>query len=119
MVERSRSKKAQKNLDLCFHALSDPSRRKIVELLRETKVLTVSAIAETFSMSLNGVSKHLKVLEAANLIERKIEGRVHQISLKWETIQIPYEWLHFYHHQWNSRLNNLIDYVSINKGSKT
>ncbi len=95
-----------------FQALADPSRRKIIELLRESGELKVGDIAEAFAMSLNGVSKHLKVLEAATLIERRIDGRAHWIRVNWQALQAPYEWLHFYHHYWSERLDSLVDYIN-------
>jgi len=98
-------------LNLVFHALSDPSRRKMVELLREAGELKVGNLAKAFSMSLNSVSKHLKVLEKAGLIERRIKGREHFISVKWQALQTPYQWLHFYQHYWNERIDALIEYA--------
>ena len=98
-----------------FHALADPNRRKMVELLREAGSMRVSELASAFDMSLNGVSKHLKVLEKAQLIKRTIKGREHFISVNWKTLQAPYEWLHFYQHFWNTRLDALVDYIEENK----
>jgi DNA-binding transcriptional ArsR family regulator len=74
------------------------------ELLREAGELKVGDIAAAFSMSLNGVSKHLKVLEKAGFIERRVDGREHWIRVSWASLQQPYEWLHFYHHFWSGRL---------------
>ncbi|MGB8224136.1 MAG: metalloregulator ArsR/SmtB family transcription factor [Polyangiales bacterium] len=116
---RKRSTKAkEEQLSLVFHVLSDGTRRQIIELLREAGELKVGDLAQAFSMSLNGVSKHLKVLEKAGLIERRIEGREHWIVVNWATLQQPYEWLHFYQHFWGERLDALVDYVQA-KGKKT
>jgi DNA-binding transcriptional ArsR family regulator len=112
----SEAKEAQ--LSLLFHTLSDRSRREIIALLREAGELKVGDIAQTFSMSLNGVSKHLKVLEKAGLIERRIEGREHWIRVNWAALQQPYEWLHFYRHFWGARLDALVDYVQ-EKGNRS
>lgn len=108
----------EERLSRVLHALSDPSRRHIVGLLREAEELKVTDIADAFSMSLNGVSKHLKVLERAGILERRIEGREHWLRVRWEALQEPYEWLHFYHHFWGGRLDALVDYVTT-KGDKT
>ncbi|MBV1907753.1 MAG: metalloregulator ArsR/SmtB family transcription factor [Kangiellaceae bacterium] len=105
------SKMKNEALSDAFHALADPSRRKIIELLRESGSMRVSVLAAAFDMSLNGVSKHLKVLEEAGLIKRTINGREHFISVNWKSLQVPYEWLHFYQHFWSSRLDALVDYV--------
>lgn len=115
MVEHKQSDEEQ--LSQVFRVLADPSRRKIIELLREAGELRVGDIAAAFSMSLNGVSKHLKALEAAGLIERRVVGREHRIRVNWPALQQPYEWLHFYHHYWSARLDALVDYAA--KQAKT
>ena len=101
----------EERLNATFHCLADPSRRQIIELLREAGALKVTDIAEAFSMSLNAVSKHLKVLERAELVQREIRGREHWLSVNWQALQAPYEWLHFYQHFWSSRLDALVDYA--------
>jgi len=106
-----RTAAGEKRLNLAFHALADPSRRRIIELLRMTDELKVGDIAQAFAMSLNGVSKHLKVLEAAGLVRRRIAGRAHWIRVDWPALQQPYDWLHFYHHFWAGRLDALAEYA--------
>lgn len=111
MVDHSTDSEAQeRQLNLAFQALSDPSRRKIIGLLREAESLTVSEIAQAFSMSLNGVSKHLKVLERAGLVSRNVISREHWLSVDWQGVQRPYNWLHFYRNFWDQRLELLADY---------
>lgn len=114
---RRRAEAKEEQLSLIFHTLADRSRRQIIELLREAGELKVGEIAEAFSMSLNGVSKHLKVLEKAGLVERRVDGREHWIRVSWASLQQPYEWLHFYQHFWSERLDSLVDYVK-DKGEK-
>ncbi|HEX6277962.1 MAG TPA: metalloregulator ArsR/SmtB family transcription factor [Polyangiaceae bacterium] len=94
-----------------FHCLSDPARRKILALLREAGELKVSDVGKAFSMTQNGVSKHVKVLEQAELVTRRVEGRVHWISVNWASLKPAYEWLHFHHHFWSTRVDALVDYV--------
>ncbi len=67
-------------LDQTFAALGDATRRAILARLRNG-ARTVSEIAEPFDMSLNAVSKHLRVLERASLIRREIRGREHHCFL--------------------------------------
>ena len=111
MVERKHEPSTEPDLDAVFAALADPSRRKVLALLRETEELAVSDIAAAFAMSLNGVSKHLKVLERAGLVQRRIDGRRHLLSVQWSALQPAYEYLHFHHHFWSQRLDALVDYV--------
>src|SRR5437773_1845519 len=67
-------------LDLAFAALSDPTRREIVDRLTKGAV-RVTDLAAPFEMSLNAVSKHVKVLERAGLVRRTRAGREHHIAL--------------------------------------
>lgn len=102
----------QAGLSLLFHAVSDESRRRIIDLLREGQRLRVGDIAAAFSMSLNGVSKHLKVLEKAGLIRRQIEGRVHYIEMNPGGLDAGMEWFRFQENFWNQRLDRLNQYLN-------
>jgi DNA-binding transcriptional ArsR family regulator len=101
----------EERLNRVFHALADPARRRIIALLRESGELPVGVVAEAFSMTLNGVSKHVKVLEHAGVVQRRVEGRVHWISVNWTALQVAYEFLHAHHHFWSTRLDALVDYA--------
>ncbi len=94
------------HLDQVFGALADPTRRRILRQLSAGD-MTVSELADPFRMSLAAVSKHLKVLEKAKLIKRRIEGRRHQIQLNAENMSRALEWLRFYEQFWNERLDLL------------
>jgi DNA-binding transcriptional ArsR family regulator len=117
---RPRSGKAgeEERLSRVFHALADPARRRIIALLRESGELPVGVVADAFSMTLNGVSKHVKVLERAGVVQRRIEGRVHWISVNWSALQGAYEFLHAHHHFWSTRLDALVDYARRQRRSK-
>ena len=117
MVDKDRTHKKNESdqLDRTFAALADPSRRQIIGLLREAGDLKVTDLAQAFSMSLNGVSKHIKVLERAGLVVRRVEGREHWLRVHWTGLQRSYEWLHFYRHFWSTRLDSLVDYVQQQK----
>lgn len=108
----------EQRLSRVFHALADPARRRIIALLRESGELPVGVVAEAFSMTLNGVSKHVKVLEHAGVVRRRIEGRVHWISIDWNALQVAYEFLHAHHHFWSTRLDALVDYTRTKGRSK-
>jgi len=99
------------DLDHVFASLADANRRRILALLRETPELRVGDIAAAFKMSLNGVSKHLKVLERAGVIERRVEGRNHWIRVNKEALRAALEWLSEHHHFWATRLDQLEDLV--------
>ena len=106
-----RGKDQEKQLSRVFHCLSDPARRKIIALLRESGELPVGVLGKAFKMTQNGVSKHVKVLESAGVVHRRIEGREHLISVNWSALQIAYEFLHAHHHFWSTRLDALVDYA--------
>jgi DNA-binding transcriptional ArsR family regulator len=93
-------------LDRTFHALANPTRRAILAQLAH-KSATVLEIAAQFDMSLNGVSKHVKVLEAAGLIRREIHGRTHYCSLEAEPLRQAGAWIDYYRQYWEQRLDAL------------
>lgn len=112
MVEQKATDRAQReeDLDRVFHALSAQPRRQIIEILRESGELRVSDIAKAFSMSLNGVSKHLKVLERAGLVRRRVEWREHFITVEEGAFAAPLSWLRFQEHFWQARLDALAEH---------
>lgn len=101
MVKRSTDK-----LDLVFSALSDPTRRAILGHLSGGDS-TVTELAEPHKMSLPAVSKHLRVLERAGLIEREVEGRVHMMHLESEPMKDAVKWLEHYRRFWEGRFDAL------------
>jgi DNA-binding transcriptional ArsR family regulator len=98
-------------LDKTFHALAHPIRREMLEHLTH-KRFTVVEMAEQFDLSLNGVSKHLKVLEQAGLIHRDIQGRTHYCSLETKRLREAAEWLDYYRSFWERRLDALERFVA-------
>ena len=97
-------------LDETFAALADPTRRAILGRLREGP-LTVSAIAEPIPMSLAAVSKHLRVLERAGLLQRDVRGREHHCSLVAEPLREAADWTDRYRAFWEGRLDALARYL--------
>ncbi len=93
-------------LDATYAALADPTRRAILDRLKEESS-RVTDLARPFTMSLNAVSKHIRVLEAAGLVEREIRGREHRLSLKAEKLRAAAEWLEPYRAFWEERLDRL------------
>ena len=106
MVEHS-----QAALDRVFSAVSDPTRRAILETLAQSPA-TITEIATPFSVSLNAVSKHVMVLERAGLIRREIHGREHLCWLEPQPLRAATAWLDDYRQFWNVRLDALEKYVA-------
>jgi DNA-binding transcriptional ArsR family regulator len=103
-----------KELDRIFHALSDSTRRKILRAIAE-KAVKVTDLAEPFEMSLNAVSKHLKVLEAAGLLKRTIDGRVHRCSMNFEPLIEAKNLIQYYQTFWNQHLDALEELLTTEK----
>jgi DNA-binding transcriptional ArsR family regulator len=93
-------------LDRTFAALSDPTRRTMLARLRRSEA-TISDLARPFNMSFNGVSKHVKALEQAGLLRRRVEGREHYCALEPEPLRQATRWLDEYRFFWNERLDAL------------
>ena len=82
----------QEPLDLAFQALSDPTRRRMVERLSAGPV-SVSALAEPLPMSMSAVMQHLKILEAAGLVRSEKVGRVRTCRVEPEALTAAERWL--------------------------
>jgi DNA-binding transcriptional ArsR family regulator len=93
-------------LDQVFGAIADPTRRAILAVLASGEA-NVGSLARRFPISFNGVSKHVKVLERAGLVERTIHGREHRLRLKAEPLREAARWLEHYHAFWDTRLDAL------------
>jgi len=85
-------------------ALSHPSRREIIARLA-AQPARFTDVARPLDVSLNAVTKHLKLLERAGLIEREKRGREVLISLRPEPLRLVSGWVHEYEHFWNKRLD--------------
>lgn len=93
-------------LDRVFHALADPTRRAMLKRLASGE-RRIGELASPFSMSLAAASKHVRVLEQAGLIRRRVEGRAHLCRLNPDPLAAADEWLHFYECFWSKRLDAL------------
>jgi DNA-binding transcriptional ArsR family regulator len=93
-------------LDRVYAAIADPTRRAILAQLAEGQI-NVGELAARFPMSLNGVSKHVKVLERAGLLRREVCGREHQLRLRPEPLREAEEWFQQYRAFWTARLDAL------------
>src|SRR5271170_3950424 len=96
-------------LDSTFAALSDPTRRAILMRLAAGEA-TVGELAKPFEISLPAISRHLRVLEEAQLIVREREGQHRRCRLKPETLANAGEWLDFHRRFWIGTLDRLEDH---------
>ena len=105
-------------LNHIFGALSDPTRRAMLIRLSQEQV-SVAELSKPFSLSKSAITKHLKVLEAAGLLNRSIEGRVHHCRLNPKPLVEASEWMTFYHEFWNQKLDSLDSFLadSVKKSS--
>jgi len=102
----------QSNLDAIFAALSDPTRRAILSRLVDGQA-SVNEIAAPFEMSQPAVSRHLKVLERAGLIERDIDQQRRPARLKAQTMAAAVDWLTQFEAFWGTSFDQL-DNVLLN-----
>ena len=98
------------NLDRTFAALADPTRRAILARLTDGHA-TVGELAEPFDMSLPAVSKHLKVLQQAGLIERRRDGRSQVCTVRGAPLQEADAWLARYRAFWEGNLDSLAQFL--------
>jgi DNA-binding transcriptional ArsR family regulator len=99
-----------RGLDRVYGAIADPTRRAILGMLIGGEV-TVGTLAERFPISFNGVSKHVKVLELAGLVRRRVSGREHWLRLRPAPLREASRWLEHYREFWETRLDALEDYL--------
>ncbi len=98
---------ATDELSLTFAALADPTRRAILARLAEDGEVTVNALAEPFPVSVQAVSKHLKVLERAGLIRRRRSAQLRPSRLEGAPLRDAAGWLEQYSEIWEGRLDRL------------
>ena len=94
------------SLDAVFQALSNEPRRMMLCALADGE-RTVGDLADPFELSLAAISKHLKVLEGAGLVERRVEGRTTVCRLRPEPLREVRDWVVFVERFWAGRLDRL------------
>ena len=102
-------------LSATFSALADPTRRALLAKLAEGDA-TVGDLASPFEISLPAVSRHLKVLERAGLIERETDAQWRVCRLKGRPLREAHGWLERYRKYWEESLDRLAEYLE--KGSQ-
>lgn len=103
-------------LNNIFGALSDSTRRRIIERLSENDLI-VTQIASEFDISLPAVSKHIKVLEKAGLVNRKKDGKLHKISYNRKAVKTAWSWIDQYREFWEKNFDTLAEFLD-KKSSK-
>jgi DNA-binding transcriptional ArsR family regulator len=93
-------------MDLVLHALADESRRTVLEILREHPA-TAGELAQALPIARPGVSRHLRVLREAGLVDVRAEAQRRIYSLRPEPLAEVHSWLEEYRAQWQDRLNAL------------
>ena len=96
----------QPNLDRTLTALADPTRRALLQLLSSGEA-RVTELARPFAISLNSVSKHIRVLERAQLVRRRRVGREHVLSFDPGPLDEAAAWIEHQRTFWNARLDAL------------
>jgi DNA-binding transcriptional ArsR family regulator len=99
-------KHPDERLDRVYGAVSHAVRRQILEQLG-TGPASVTQLADPFAMSLPAVSKHIRVLEAAGLVHRTIDGREHRLTLEAAPLRAAIAWLETNRVFWETRLDRL------------
>jgi DNA-binding transcriptional ArsR family regulator len=102
---------ASSQIDDIFLALSDSTRRDILERL-SLQNLTVSEIAKPYDMSLPAVSKHLSVLERARFVSRHKIGREYRVSFDPRTMRTAADYIAFYQKYWNKQIDQLEKFLA-------
>jgi DNA-binding transcriptional ArsR family regulator len=97
-------------LTTTFAALADPTRRAILNRLSRGQS-SVTELARPFEMTLPGISKHLKVLERAGLIERGREAQWRPCRLQARPLKVVANWVEHYRRHWEQRFDRLDDYL--------
>lgn len=105
------SRKAEERLDRVFGALSDSTRRAMLARLTRGPA-GVTELAQPFAISLQAVSKHLKVLERAGLVAREIDGREHRCSLRAGALETAAQWIAHRRVFWERTLDALEDHLT-------
>jgi DNA-binding transcriptional ArsR family regulator len=102
-------------LDRTLSALSDPTRRDILERL-SLRPASISELARPYGISLPGVLKHVRILEEANLVTTEKKGRTRECRPGPEQMDEVTRWIERYREQWEHRLDRLEAYIERKKG---
>ena len=94
-------------LDRTFRALADQTRRSMIHALASGEARSAGELGEQFSSAQPTISRHIKVLENASLIERQVEGRVHRFRLRRKALQEAGDWIRRHQEFWTGAVDQL------------
>jgi DNA-binding transcriptional ArsR family regulator len=94
-------------LDLTFHALADSTRRSMIHVLAKGETRSASELGRRFRSAQPTISKHLKVLEEAGIVQRKVEGRIHQFRLRRKALEQAGRWIARHQAFWEGAVDQL------------
>jgi DNA-binding transcriptional ArsR family regulator len=94
-------------LDLTFHALADSTRRSMIHALAKGETRSAGELGRQFRSAQPTISKHLKVLVEAGILERKVEGRVHQFRLRRKALEQAGRWIARHQAFWEGAVDQL------------
>ena len=101
----------ERDLDVTFNALADPTRRAILARL-STGEATVNVLAAPFALTLQAVSKHIKVLEHSGLISRRREAQTRPCHLETDRLDSAIRWIDEQRRVWNDRFDVLDEHLT-------
>ena len=96
-----------------FQGISDPTRRKILQLLTNNE-MSIASITNQFTISRNAINKHLKILLSAGLVQKEISGREALFMIEPKPLLEIKNWLSFFDKYWDKKLQNLKNFVESN-----
>ncbi|HTT24289.1 MAG TPA: metalloregulator ArsR/SmtB family transcription factor [Candidatus Sulfotelmatobacter sp.] len=118
MRDRSVTYSRARNNEAIFHALADPTRRAVLDLLRRG-AQPAGQIADAFPVSRPAISKHLRLLRRAHLVREHREGRNRIYQLNPEPLRAVDSWIEQYRVFWAASLNNLKSFVEAEYARET
>lgn len=104
--------------DRVFHALSEKNRRKIIELLHHGDS-TLLEMSESFDISFQALSKHIKILEQSGVLIKKKDGKYRRLSLNRKALMDSVKWISYYSSFWNESFDQLEQLVNKNSPNAT
>jgi DNA-binding transcriptional ArsR family regulator len=104
-------------MEKVFSALADNNRRKIIELLHKEDS-TLLELSDKFPVSFQALSKHIKILESAEIITKRRKGKYKLLSLNRKSLRSTLEWISFYSSFWEESFDKLEEQIKQENGDK-